>query len=147
MSIDDDVALLDRIPTFHLLGSASLRMLAIGSEQRDIPRGDFLFREGDDADSGFVVQRGAFRLDNEHGAEVIAGPGTLIGELALVVQMRRPSNALALEYSTVIRIARSLFKRVLESDPEAARRLRDEFASRSSQIASDILIAGGKLSS
>jgi hypothetical protein len=35
---------------------------------------------------------------------------------------------------------------VLESDPAAARRLRDEFATRASQIASDILIAGGKLS-
>jgi CRP-like cAMP-binding protein len=146
MSIDDDVTLLDRIPTLHLLGSAALRMLAIGSEQRDIRRGDLLFREGDEADSGFVVQRGAFRLDNGAGAEVVAGPGTLIGELALVVPMLRPSNALALEDSTVIRIARGLFKRVLESDPAAARRLRDEFAGRSSQIASDILIAGGKLS-
>ena len=146
MSIDDDVALLDRVPTLHLLGTASLRMLAIGSEQRDIARGDLLFRQGDDADSGFVVQRGALRIDNGSGAEVIAGPGALIGELALVVPMRRPSSALALEYSTVIRIARSLFQRVLESDPAAARRLRDEFASRSSQIARDILIAGGKLS-
>jgi CRP-like cAMP-binding protein len=147
MSIDDDVALLERVPTLHLMGTASLRMLAIGSEQRDIPRGDLLFKEGDEADSGFVVQRGAFRVDNGLGAEVVAGPGTLIGELALVVPMRRPSSALALEYSTVIRIARSLFQRVLESDPAAALRLRDEFASRSSQIASDILIAGGKLSS
>jgi CRP-like cAMP-binding protein len=146
MSIDDDVALLERVPTLHLMGTASLRMLAIGSEQRDIARGDLLFKEGDEADSGFVVQRGAFRVDNGLGAEVVAGPGTLIGELALVVPMRRPSSALALEYSTVIRIARSLFQRVLESDPAAARRLRDEFANRSSQIASDILIAGGKLS-
>jgi len=146
MSIDDDVALLERVPTLHLLGTAALRMLAIGSEQRDIPRGDHLFKEGDEADSGFVVQRGAFRVDNGLGAEVVAGPGTLIGELALVVPMRRPSSARALEYSSVIRIARSLFQRVLESDPAAARRLRDEFATRSSQIASDILIAGGKLS-
>jgi len=36
---------------------------------------------------------------------------------------------------------------VLESDPAAARRLRDEFASRTSQIASDMLMAGAKLSS
>jgi hypothetical protein len=34
---------------------------------------------------------------------------------------------------------------VLESDPAAALRLRDEFAIRSSQIASDILMAGSKL--
>ena len=60
--------------------------------------------------------------------------------------MQRPSTALAIEHSSVIRIARSLFQRVLESDPVAARRLRDEFANRTSQIASDILMAGAKLS-
>jgi CRP-like cAMP-binding protein len=146
MSIEDDVALLERVPTLRLLGTAALRMLAIGSEQRDFARGDRLFNAGDDADAGFIVQRGAFRIEDGGGAEIVAGPGALIGELALVVAMKRPSTATALEHSSVIRVARSLFQRVLESDPAAARRLRDEFASRTSQIASDILVAGAKLS-
>jgi CRP-like cAMP-binding protein len=145
MSIEDDVVLLERVPTLRLLGPASLRMLAIGSEQRNFEHGDVLFNTGDDADAGFIVQRGAFRVDDGASAEVIARPGTLIGELALVVAMRRPSSAVALERSSVIRIARSLFQRVLESDPAAARRLRDDFATRTSQIASDILMAGAKL--
>ena len=146
MSIVDDVALLDRVPTLRLLGTTALRMLAIGSEQRDFARGDLLFSEGDDADAGFIVQRGAFRIEDGGGAEIIAGPGTLIGELALVVAMQRPSTAVAIEHSSVIRIARSLFQRVLESDPAAARRLRDELANRTSQFASDIVLAGAKLS-
>jgi CRP-like cAMP-binding protein len=146
MSIDDDVALLERVPTLRLLGRESLRMLAIGSEQRTVHSGEHLFKQGENADSGFVVQRGAFRIDDGAGAQTVAEPGMLIGELALVVAMRRPSNATALENSTVIRIARSLFQRVLESDPAAARRLRDEFAARTSQLASDILMAGAKLS-
>ena len=146
MSIEGDVALLERVPTLRLLGSASLRMLAIGSEQRNFGRGDVLFNVGDEADAGYIVQHGAFRVDDGAGAEMIAGPGVLIGELALVVAMRRPSTAIALDNSSVIRIARSLFQRVLESDPAAARRLRDEFATRTSQIASDILMAGAKLS-
>lgn len=145
MSIEDDVVLLERVPTLRLLGDASLRMLAIGSEQRNVAHGDTLFKQGDDADCGFVVQRGVLRIADDSGAEITAGPGTLIGELALVVAMRRPSTATALEHSTVIRIARSLFQRVLESDPEAALRLREEFANRSAQIASDILTAGAKL--
>jgi len=145
MSIEDDVALLERVPTLRLLGTTALRMLAIGSEQRDFARGDHLFNAGDDADVGYVVQRGAFRVE-DGGAEIIAGPGALIGELALIVAMRRPSTAIAIEHTTVIRIARSLFQRVLESDPAAARRLRDELATRTSQLASDILMAGAKLS-
>ena len=146
MSIEDDVALLERVPTLRLLGTTALRMLAIGSEQRDFARGDVLFNAGDDADAGFIVQRGAFRIEDGAGAEIVAGPGALIGERALVVAMQRPSTASALEHSSVIRVARSLFQRVLESDPAAARRLRDELANRTSQIASDILMAGAKLS-
>jgi len=145
MSIEDDVALLERVPTLRLLGTASLRMLAIGSEQRDFARGDLLFTAGDAGDAGFIVQRGAFRIEDGNGAEIVAGPGTLIGELALVVAMPRPSTATALEYSSVVRVSRSLFQRVLESDPEAARRLRDAFATRTSQIASSIMMAGAKL--
>jgi CRP-like cAMP-binding protein len=146
MSIEDDVALLERVPTLRLLGAAALRMLAIGSEQRNFARGDVLFKAGDDADAGYIVQGGAFQIEDGSGAEMIAGPGALIGELALITTMQRPSTATALENSTVIRVARSLFQRVLESDPAAARRLRDEFANRTSQIASDILMAGAKLS-
>ena len=146
MSIEDDVALLERVPTLRLLGTAALRMLEIGSEQRDFARGDVLFNAGEDADAGYIVQRGAFRIEDGGGVEIIAGPGALIGELALVVAMPRPSTAIALEHSSVIGVARSLFQRVLESDPAAARRLRDEFANRTSQIASEILMAGAKLS-
>ncbi|WP_407167730.1 cyclic nucleotide-binding domain-containing protein [Bradyrhizobium sp. ORS 111] len=144
MSIDDDVALLERVPTMRLLGGTSLRMLAIGSEQRDFEDGDVLFKAGDAADAGYVVQSGTFRVE-EGGAEIVAGPGALIGELALIVAMKRPSTATALERASVIRIARSLFQRVLESDPAAARRLRDDLATRTSQLASDILMAGAKL--
>jgi CRP-like cAMP-binding protein len=144
MSIEDDVALLERVPTLRLLGTAALRMLAIGSEQRHFARGEVMFNVGEDADGGFIVQRGAFRIE-DGAAEVIAGPGALIGELALIAPMQRPSTATAIDHSSVIRVARSLFQRVLESDPAAARRLRDEFASRTSQIASDMLIAGAKL--
>ncbi|WGS20831.1 MULTISPECIES: cyclic nucleotide-binding domain-containing protein [unclassified Bradyrhizobium] len=145
MSIDDDVVLLERVPTMRLLGDTSLRMLAIGSEQRDFENGDVLFKAGDAADAGYVVQSGRFRVE-EGGAEIVAGPGALIGELALIVAMKRPSTATALERASVIRIARSLFQRVLESDPAAALRLRDDLAARTSQLASDILMAGAKLS-
>jgi CRP-like cAMP-binding protein len=107
-----------------------------------------LFRQGDDADCGYVVQNGAFRISLDDGSdhEVIAGPGTLMGELALLVAMQRPSTAVATEYSSTIRITRSLFQRVLESDPAAARRLRDDMATRVSQLASDVTLVGAKLS-
>jgi CRP-like cAMP-binding protein len=146
MSIEDDVVLLDRVPTIHLLGNAAIRVLAIGSEQQEFARGSVLFRAGDEADCGYVVQRGSFRLVPEgKGHDVTAGPGALIGELALIVPMTRPATATALEYCSVIRITRNLFKRVLESEPDATRRLRDELAGRTSHATSDVVLVGSRL--
>jgi CRP-like cAMP-binding protein len=52
--------------------------------------------------------------------------------------------AVALDQAVVLRIARGLFLRVLESDPAAARRLRDEFMIRASQAISDLTLVGGR---
>jgi CRP-like cAMP-binding protein len=126
-----------------------LRVLAIGSETRRVRRDEKLFHTGDTADAGYVVQAGAIRVSSEDAGgyrDVVVGPGTLIGELALLVEMQRPSTAVAIADSSVLRISRSMFQRVLEGHPDAARRLRDEIAGRTSQAASDMMIASGKLS-
>ena len=39
MSIEDDVVLLERVPTLRLLGVEALRVLAISSEQQQFARG------------------------------------------------------------------------------------------------------------
>ena len=62
MSIEDDIAFFERVPIFNMLGRAALRILAIGAESRYVHSGEVLFRAGDTADSGFVVQEGAFDL-------------------------------------------------------------------------------------
>jgi CRP-like cAMP-binding protein len=149
MSIEDDVKLLTTVPTLRLLGVEALRVLAIGAELRNVRRDEALFQAGEAADCGFVVRDGAIRVSSEEGGgyrDVVAGPGHLIGELSLVVDMARPATAVAIADSTIIRISRSLFQRVLESHPDAAQRLRDYFATRTGQAASEMLIASGKLS-
>lgn len=59
--------------------------------------------------------------------------------------MPRRSTAVATEYSSVIRITRSLFQRVLDSDPGAAIRLRDELANRIDDLTSDFVQVRSKL--
>ena len=148
MSIEDDVNLLAGVPTLKLLGVEVLRVLAIGSETRRVRRDEALFHAGDTSDAGYVVQSGAIRVSHEDEGgyrDVVAGPGTLIGELALLIEMQRPSTAVAIAESSVLRISRSMFQRVLEGHPDAARRLRDDLAGRTSQAASDMMIASGKL--
>jgi CRP-like cAMP-binding protein len=69
---------------------------------------------------------------------VRVGPCTLLGELALLTETRRPVTATALEPSTVLRVPRSLFLKMLEGFPDAARKLRDALALRTDQSAREI---------
>jgi CRP-like cAMP-binding protein len=64
------------------------------------------------------------------GKEFTAGPGTLVGELALLTDMVCPATAIAKEPTTVIRISRSLFRKMLEGYPAAAVKLREIMAAR-----------------
>ena len=85
-----------------------------------------LFYAGELADGGYVVQEGSLRLEpgtSSEGKEFIVGPGTLVGELALLTDMVCPATAIAQEPTMVIRISRSLFRKMLEGYPDAARDL------------------------
>ena len=62
MTIEDDIAFLERVPTLGCSGARRLRILAIGAESRYVHRGEVLFSAGDVADCGFVVQEGSFSL-------------------------------------------------------------------------------------
>jgi CRP-like cAMP-binding protein len=138
MPIDDDITFLERVPTLSLLGRQALRILAIGAETRYIHSGEVLFKRGDEADGAYVIQEGRFNLSSKDGRELTVGPCTLLGEVALFSETRRPATARALEPSTVLRIPRFLFVRMLDSFPEAARKLRESLAARLDQATREI---------
>ena len=147
MSIEDDIAFFERVPTLKMLGRTALRILAIGAESRYVHDGETLFSAGDAADGGYVIQEGSFRLRSDEPGrdEFVAGPGTLLGELALLTETVRPATAVAQEASTVIRISRSLFLKMLEGYPDAAIKLQELASARAQQMIKDISNVRAKL--
>jgi CRP-like cAMP-binding protein len=141
VSIENDIAFFERVPTLRLLGRDALRVLAIGAESRYLDDGEVLFHAGDAADSGYIIQEGSFTLRADtavDGSEVKATPGMLLGELALLTETVRPATAIAREPSAVIRLTRKIFLRMLESYPEAAAKLREQLIARSTQAMKEI---------
>ena len=63
MSLEDDIAFLEAVPTLAVLGRPALRILAIGAETRNVPSGAVLYYAGDLADAGYAVQEGSFLLE------------------------------------------------------------------------------------
>ena len=133
MALEDDIAFFEQVFTFAVLGKQALRILAIGAETKQLQSGAVLFYAGELADGGYVVQQGSLLLEPgtfSEGKEIIVGPGTLVGELALLSDMVCPATAIAKEPTVVIRISRSLFRKMLEGYPDAAVKLRNIMAKR-----------------
>ena len=130
MSLDDDVANLARIPLFAALEPEARRLLVFSAETRILRGGDMLFRAGDRSDGGYVVLSGSIELTGERSGPAIAGPLTLIGETALILDAPQSASARARVASTVIKIPSALFRRVLAEYPASATRLRAELAAR-----------------
>jgi len=149
MTIEDDIAFLERVPMFAQLGFSALQIVAIGSETKHLEDGEILFRAGETTDAGYVVQKGALKLTKHDprrsDPSVTLGPGALIGELALLTETVRPVTAIAAEPTTVIRISRSLFLKVLDGFPEAARLMRDRIADRANLASADLSRVRGLL--
>lgn len=133
MALEDDIRTLGRTPLLDELGRDALRLIAFSADRLTLRGGDTLFREGDSADSGFVVTVGTIRLSRgEDGANGVrlAQVGTLIGELALLCDTTRPATATAEGPAEVYRIARGLFSRLFDEYPELPRKLHARIADR-----------------
>jgi CRP-like cAMP-binding protein len=140
MALDEDIVFLGRIPTFRVLGREAMRILAISAQQVELLGGEELFEEGEPADGGYVVVRGAVELKSvgERTGSIVARKGTLIGETALIVFAMRPATATALEPTTLLRIPRSVFLRTLEGEPGSAEALRDMMQARLKSTLDDL---------
>ena len=149
MTIEDDIAFLERVPTFAQLGSSALQIVAMGSETKHLLEGEVLFRAGETTDAGYLIQEGSLKLTvhdpRRSDPSVTFGVGALIGELALVTETVCSATAIAAEPTTIIRISRSLFRKVLEGFPEAARLMRDRIVERANLANEDISRVRGAL--
>lgn len=133
MAIDNDIDNLTRIPLFAVFEPGALRMLAFSSETRLLRAGDTLFRRGEASDSGYILTAGSIAMEPDdetpRGAHIVR-PLALIGETALVTASTRSATAMALEPTTVLKIGRPLFHKILEQHPQTAARAREFFRDR-----------------
>jgi len=148
MSLTDDMALLARQPLLGLMDRDALRLVAFAAETRSLRAGDVLFRRGEVSDGAFLVISGAVALkreDDGRPADELAEPGTLIGELALFTALERPVTAIAREPTQVMRLARSVMRRVLSESPDSAEAIAAAVAERLRHFNEELAAVGAAL--
>lgn len=101
------------------------------SQTLSLPPGALLFREGEEGDCAYYVQRGLVEVSRRLGsAEVVIateGEGGIVGEMALIDNMPRSATARAVEETLLIRIPKSEFARYLNSTDPLIRSLLERF--------------------
>ena len=133
MALDDHVRILSGVRLFEGFTQDQLRLLAFGAETMRLPPERKLYREDDEADCAYIVVRGSIKLYREHedGGRVeitTVGPGEILGEMALIAETQRLTSADAATDAEVLRLNRSMFRRILEEYPETAQGLRNRIA-------------------
>ena len=96
-----------------------------------------LFAAGDIADGAFFVLEGEILLSAE-GQERRVGPGVLIGELALLADTIRGADARACRDSTLLKISRDTFRRILTEFPDAAAKVQSAAATRARALLTEL---------
>ena len=130
MALQDDVRNLASLPAFRDFDAEAVRLIAFSAETRILRSGDMLFRRGDTSDGGFVVLSGAIGLAVSFGRETLVRAPALIGELALIAETMRPATAIAREPTSVLKVPRTLYRRILAEYPESAARVRAAASAR-----------------
>ncbi len=133
MSLDKDIARLAAVPLFAGMEHDALRLMAFAAERATIEAGAAIFSAGEPAEGGVVVTSGTVELlrpSEGDAAPRTVGPGSLLGEHALLAETTRPVTARAQTGVTLLKIPRALFTRVLEEYPANAITIRRRWAAQ-----------------
>jgi CRP/FNR family transcriptional regulator, cyclic AMP receptor protein len=126
--VEDTTALLGRVPVFAELADEDLRQIADVSVPRRYRPGEYVFREGDDSDTCYVVRSGHARALREHsdGRQITLatfGPGDFFGELAMFDNERRSATVQAADELDLLGILGDDMRALLARHPDIAVKL------------------------
>jgi NTE family protein len=117
--------LLASVALFAALPPEILRTIAQGMTTVHCRPGEWLFRQGDEADAMYVLRSGRLEVFREaHGAEREQirelGAGSAVGELALLSGKRRSASVRARRNAELLRLSGERFAELLDSTPSFA---------------------------
>lgn len=142
MALDDDIRILGKVDLFEPLTAEQLRLLAFGAERLTLRAGRELFKANQIADCAYVVISGEISLflQNSEGYHLLhqAKAGSIIGELALIAETQRLTSARAEVETEVLRLNRSVFRRILQEYPEVAVALHQYISEGLNQLVSEV---------
>jgi len=124
VSVDQEAAQLARVPMFGKLDAARLKLLAFTSRALTFAPAESLVRVGEQSDSVYLILDGTVDVLGSTGQDEFLigtlGPNALIGEMGVLMNGPRTVTVRAKGEVRVLKIAASMFVRLLSENPEVA---------------------------
>lgn len=126
---------LSRVFLFSELSPAELKLVSSVAHSRKLKKNEFLFSEGDEASSFFIVAYGKFKIfiNGPKGADItlhIHGEGELVAEAAIFSDKNYPASCVALEDSLVVFIPRREFLDLISQNPKLSLKFMSTYSKR-----------------
>ncbi len=124
---EQHAALVMTLPLFKGYKIAGAQRIVRAGKINAVAKGEVLFKEGDPPDFVLLVLRGTLQVYVErHAREVVltdAGPGTILGELAVLCGLPRSASVRVGEDSTILQWPASEFRGLLLKDASLSERV------------------------
>lgn len=129
-SSDPKVDLIRSVSLFQGLGRKELEQIAQLVDDVDIPAGKVLMRQGESGAEMFIIAAGSVRI--ERNGEFIrdAGPGTSIGEMALLSEGPRTATVTATVPTRILLAAHREFHQLMEEHPAIRMKILEGLATK-----------------
>jgi CRP/FNR family transcriptional regulator, cyclic AMP receptor protein len=121
-----------------------LAQIGTGSATEDYRNNQYIFVQGELADSVFFIQQGRVKLTvtSEHGKEAVVGimdEGQFIGEGCLQSEPLRSATAIALGDCRITTITKAAMLSAIRDQPEFSKLFMDHLLSRNRRIQEDVV--------
>jgi CRP/FNR family transcriptional regulator, cyclic AMP receptor protein len=134
---DPKVALLAAVPMFANCRDKDLRQIAQLVDEVDLPDGKVLMREGETGAEMFLISSGAARV--ERGGQVVGefGPGSVLGEMALVSEGPRNATVTAVGPVRALVVGHREFHSLMDDHPKFRMKVFEGLARKIRRIEED----------
>ena len=121
MPLIEKVMILKGSEFFRNFPGADLAGIASLADVVHYEKGEVVFEQGDEGDAFYVVVNGFVRISRGQTELARLGPREGFGEMAILDRDTRSATATAAEATTLLRLDRDSFDRVVEQNPVVAR--------------------------
>ncbi len=146
--LDRKIELLQQVPLFAGLSEELLSAVADSGKKTFFEAGDKLITDGEAESAAYLVMTGKAGCRRIEGGEALIEdlwPGTLVGELGMLIETVNNVTVTAQERLRALAFHRDAFRTVMEAYPELAQHISEKLLVRLHGLAAEIRRVDEKL--